>query len=1685
MQAERFCHLFAQGCFGKMAGLVRLPFKDGLRILLGLLLFCGCPQLLLARQPFPPHRISVVLDDNYPPYAFRDGSGVLQGICIDQWRAWEKKTGVSVEIHGMDWSLAVEKMKAGGFDVIDTAFVTAERTAYLEFSKPYATIQVPIFFRSTISGITDLASLKGFPVAGKAGDADMQLLRDRGISPLQLYNNYEAIIMAAQERKVNVFVADKPPVIYFLHKYGLEADFKMSEPVSLGEFHRAVRKENAALLQLIEKGFEDVGKEELARIEGHWHGQSLAGGRYLRYVGYVAMAGTALVVLLVGWSWVLRGQVLKRTHALREREEQLRLYAEHSPAAIAMLDCQLRYLVVSRRWMQDYRLGEVSVVGRCHYDVFPEIPPHWKVIHQRCLAGEVIKCDEEAFLRADGRTDWIRWEIQPWRQADGSIGGLIFFTEDITTRKQALELLREGETRLIKAFKSTPVALSIVRVRDQCIVEVNDAFSSLLGWSREDAVGRSMLELAVLDEPTAGAIRQKQAISRSFRDMEITMQARSSARLQVIASLETIEFQGEPHVVATFVDITDRKSTEEALAQASADLGRAQAISHIGSWEYSSADASIKWSDELYRIFGLQPQSVVLSYDMLLAMVHPDDRMRHEAYHAELLAARPGDVVAPFEYRALRSDGQTAHVVVMVEIRLDERRGSVCCFGTVQDITGRKRAEEALRESEETFAAAFEHAPIGKAIVATDGRFLRVNRMLCDIVGYSEAELLDMSFQDITHRDDLDSDLANVHKMLSHEITSFQMEKRYLHRSGVVVWVLLSVAMVADENGNAAFFVSQMQDISERKRAEQRIQQLNRLYAVLSSINETIVREKNAEAMLTAACRIAVEKGLFGMAWIGLRDPGQGSLRIAAHYGATGEMLSRLETVMQGADPSCPGCVMTAHALQSGEASICNDIENDPQAISWRSDAIRLNYHSMAALPLKAGDKIIGVFNLYAATADFFDADEMALLTELAADIGFALGVSRREAELREADRRFIRQRKTLIELTRHLGREGGDALLLLRKIAEGAAQTLGVSRVSIWRYINDRSAIRCVDLYEWEEGRHSSGQELAAEHYPAYFSALSDLEMIIADDAFTDPSTREFAVDYLRPHGIKSMLDVPIIVGGVRTGVLCLEHVRTPREWTADEKTFALAMSNLVSLALESVERRQAENSLRESEKRFRQFAETIEEVFWMTDPTGGEMIYVSPAYEKIWHRTCASLHENPQSWLEAVHPDDRERITRAASTKRNSGEYDERFRILRSDGTLRWIHDRAFPVRDSHGNVLRIVGTAEDITESKQVEAQLMRSQRMESIGTLAGGIAHDLNNVLTPIMMSIELLKLQETNARRLDILASMESSSRRGADMVQQVLSFARGVEGRQLEVQVGRLLREIEKITNETFLKNIQVQSRIPPDLWGVQGDPTQLHQVLLNLCVNARDAMPGGGILRLFASNVMLEAQPGVPSAEARFGPHVLIEVEDSGVGMPQEVQERIFEPFFTTKELGKGTGLGLSTSMAIIKGHQGFLRVQSEVGKGTKFQIYLPASDSAAAQDSEQAAAEIPRGNGELVLVVDDEDTVREILHQTLETFGYSVLLAADGVEASTLFTARQHEIAVVLTDMMMPVMDGLATIQVLRRINPQVLIIAASGLGGKDMVAKATEAGVKHFIPKPYTAEMLLKTLAQVLKS
>lgn len=380
------------------------------------------------------------------------------------------------------------------------------------------------------------------------------------------------------------------------------------------------------------------------------------------------------------------------------------------------------------------------------------------------------------------------------------------------------------------------------------------------------------------------------------------------------------------------------------------------------------------------------------------------------------------------------------------------------------------------------------------------------------------------------------------------------------------------------------------------------------------------------------------------------------------------------------------------------------------------------------------------------------------------------------------------------------------------------------------------------------------------------------------------------------------------------------------------------------------------------------------------------------------------------------------------------------------------------------------------------KQLEAQFLRTQRLESIGTLASGIAHDLNNILTPIMGIAQLLPMQapelSDNIKRQ--LGVLEASAQRGADIVNQVLLFAKGDSGERVPVDIQPLVREVTSFAQKAFSKSIDILVDMPRHLWWIEGDSTQIHQVLMNLCVNAHDAMPQGGQLSLSAANVMFDQALASQYLDARVGPYIVVKVTDTGVGIAPEQLERIFEPFFTTKKTDKGTGLGLSTVHSIVRGHGGFITARSSVGKGTQFEIYFPAVETAypVEQDNEFT---LPHGQGELILVVDDEAPIRDVICNILETHNYQVLIGIDGMDAIAQYTPSIPTIAAVIMDVTMPNLDGTSSLQILQSINPGIKVIVTSGLPQSEQMG--AQQGVTAFLQKPYTLTTLLKTLRQVI--
>ena len=768
----------------------------------------------------------------------------------------------------------------------------------------------------------------------------------------------------------------------------------------------------------------------------------------------------------------------------------------------------------------------------------------------------------------------------------------------------------------------------------------------------------------------------------------------------------------------------------------------------------------------------------------------------------------------------------------------------------IHDLTEIIQTETALRLSEERFASAFTNAVTGMALVSVQGDFLKVNKALCRLLGYDVEELTRLNIRNVTHPDDVPLGLNLMEEVLAGKRDHYQIEKRYLHREGQVVWVQLGVSAVRKSDGQVSYFIGQVQDISETKAIAAKLQaESNLLRTILDNLPDYIyVRDRESRHVLNNRANLAALKAATHEETLGKSDFDFFPPEMAEAYYKDDQQ------VMQSGQP-----------LLNREEP-CFGPNGEPR---WQLTT---------KVPLRdAQGQVIGL-----------------------------VGIGRDITERKRAQEQ-IRSQAAMLD-------QAHDAIILYNL----------ENRVVFW----NAGAARILGIKPEEAiGR------TAAEIYPAE--------------------------------------DLPPILDAMKA---TLEH--------------------------------------------------------------------------GFWH---GELHLRNRDGQQVV---------------------------LETHRTL---------IRNDAGEPVAHLSINADITEKKRIETQFLRAQRLESVGILAGGIAHDLNNVLAPILMSIALLKLKmpenEKVQKQLDQLAAY---AQRGANLVKQVLTFGRGVENQRVLMQPKHIGREIEQIIYDTFPKNIEFEFTVGSDLWPINGDPTQLHQTILNLCVNARDAMPGGGKLTVRMENHTLDSTYAGMHQSASPGPYVAIIVTDTGCGIPAAIREKIFEPFFTTKEVGKGTGLGLSTTVAIVKSHGGFIDLKSEEGRGTTFTLYFPASSAPAPVDAPDAAKRgLPMGENELVLIVDDEDLIREVARNTLERFGYRVLLAQNGTEAIALYALHRTDIAVVITDMAMPVMDGPATILALRTINPDVRIIGSSGQGGTSLMktGQTDAAQLTYFIPKPYTAETLLRTIARVL--
>jgi PAS domain S-box-containing protein len=525
----------------------------------------------------------------------------------------------------------------------------------------------------------------------------------------------------------------------------------------------------------------------------------------------------------------------------------------------------------------------------------------------------------------------------------------------------------------------------------------------------------------------------------------------------------------------------------------------------------------------------------------------------------------------------------------------------------------------------------------------------------------------------------------------------------------------------------------------------------------------------------------------------------------------------------------------------------------------------------------------------------------------------------------------------------------------------------------------------------------------------------------------------------------------------------------------------YSPARDHFVAVFENITKRRHAEEALRASEMRFRRLIENVSDMIAVVDEAG-VVQYQSPSARRILgHSAVAMMGRRLEDFIPPEdHAKVREFIRNALDSHRKTESVE--FRIRHRDGSLHILQSMGRSFSGAAGKRTLVVNSR-DITESRQLEEKFRHAQRMESIGTLASGVAHDLNNILAPVLMAAGMLKDRVPGERDREMLAMVESSAQRGASIIRQLLTFSRGSEGARVCVQLRHLIKEMEHLMRETFPREIKIGVKEPRELWTVLADATQMHQVLINLCVNARDAMPKGGKLQITTENIQMDEILARSHPNAKPGPYVTVAVSDTGTGIPPENLERIFDPFFTTKGEGKGTGLGLSTVIGIVKSHGGFVTVVSEPNRGTTFKVYLPATGSTELVMREASKAPIPIGDGELVLVVDDEAPILMATSDILKKYCYRVLTAGSGEEAIKQFIEHSDSVALVLTDIMMPGIGGVELIRSLRIIRADISVVATSGLELPEDRSEMIALGVTEIISKPCMAANLLNAVRRAL--
>ncbi len=1452
--------------------------------------------------------------------------------------------------------------------------------------------------------------------------------------------------------------------------------------------------------------------------------------------------------------------------ALRDSEK--RLTRAESVARMGFLDWDLK---TNRIFLSD-EACRIHGIERHEELLSPELiaravhPDDLSVVNsglEQAISGAKPYDIDHRVIRPDGTMRWVHAQAQLLRNSEGVPERLLGTVVDITERKRAEEALNESEEQYRKLVTLLPDAL-FVNV-DARIVLANPTCCRLLGAADpSELIGKSIFE--IVHPEYHDRVRERRRVTLAGGSSSLTEERYirlDGTVVDVDVVSAGIEWRGSRGTQVIVRETTERKKAERELRESQERYRKLfedhTAVKFIIDPE---TGALLDANEAAVRFYGWTREELK-RMTIREINVLPPAQLKTEL---EKAASKAQD---HFEFRHHLADGSVRDVEVFTS--KIEINGKSILESIVHDITERKHAEEALRESEERYRRliTFLSDPV---YIHVDSRVTFVNEAMCRLIGAEDpSQLLGKSIFEILHPDFHEVVRRRLPLVFSGR-TAPILEEKFVRLDGTSVDV--EVSAVAIEWRGAVGVQVMARDITERKKAEAEIRKLNRIYNVLSNINQAIVRIHHTQLLFSETCRIAVEQGGFVMAWLGAVNPETQKVDVLASSGVTDDYLRNINIDLKD-ESRRKG--PTGRAIISGTYVVSNRIDRDESMLPWQNGAARMGYRSSAAFPIKVSGKVWGVFNLYSDEPGSFNDDEIKLLDELAMDISFAIEFIQEESERKKAEESLQKSEELLQSSVRvaNIGifehdrlndtifwsprqREiyglGPDDPVTLQtflaqiypedtdRVVSSVQRAHDPSGDGLWdiehRIVRRDGTVRWLaersqTFFEGEgRARHPvrtvgaaldiTGRKEAEERLRLSDEIIKRVNsLILIADAhgritYASPSIKSILgyeqeevlgdgwwrlthqddpdrIDTRKDVAAAARGDIPVTEAAYETKVLSKNG---EIHWILWQDSMGVNRE-LIGVGQDITDRKQAEEALVLSERKYKDIFESAPLGIYQST-LDGRFITCNSELAKILG------YDSPEDLTDLdmatdIYYEKEERAALIARFKPHGSAADLEIRWKKKDGAPVWIQLNSRAIRDANGKTLRFEGFVRNITERKQAEEQLkqnetkrhelelelIQAQKLESLGTLASGIAHDFNNLLGVIIGNASLLEelLGDSPAAYKKNIDAILRASTRGAAVVKQMLTFARKTDVLIESVMLNDLVNEIVRLIRETFSRTIRVEADLAPDLPSIDADATQVHQVLLNLCVNARDSMPDGGTLIITTCRESgKELRDRRPNATADS--YVVLSVEDTGTGMDEETQRRIFEPFFTTKEHGKGTGLGLSLVFGIMQSHDGFITFRTEPGKGTIFQCYFPVPAGAPQipKVETERSEMIPAGN-ETVLVVEDEDLLRELLTQILVSKGYTVLSAEDGECGFATYQKHRSEIALVISDLGLPKFGGDELYRRLKEADSDVRLILSSGYIEPGMRATILEEGVKDVIPKPYNPDEVLRTVRRVL--